>query len=215
MSVYLRFLHDKRASVAVTAALLISVTVGIAAIAVDVGTVFVDRRKAQNVADLAAIAAVSDLANAEKAAGATISRNKLSDTAFTLSYGTYSPDPSVAPSKRFASAASATADSARVTLTSSTPLYFGKALIGKDKFKITTTATATRTAFATFAIGSRLLKIDGGLLNQLLRRTPRREAVAVRDGLSGADQCADRRFQVHGRDGKPSSGDGRNLFVCP
>jgi uncharacterized membrane protein len=162
------FLRDRRASVAVSSALLISVVVGVAAIAVDVGTVFVDRRKAQNVVDLAAIAAVSDLVNAEKAAGATIMRNKLADTAFTISYGTYSPDPSVAPSKRFASSASASANAARVTLTSATPLYFGKALIGTEKFKITTTATATRTGFATFAIGSRLLSVDGGLLNQLL-----------------------------------------------
>jgi len=164
----LGFLRDKKASVAVSSALLIGVTVGVAAIAVDVGAVFVDRRKAQSVVDLAAIAAVSDMTNAEKAAAATISRNKLADSAFQVSYGTYTADPSIAPSKRFVSSPSATANAARVTLSSSTPLYFGKALIGSDKFKITTTATATRTGFATFAIGSRLLSVDGGLLNQLL-----------------------------------------------
>lgn len=164
----LSFVRDKRASVAVNAALFIGVTVGVAAIGVDAGAVFADRRKAQNVADLAAIAAVSDLPNAEKAAGATIARNKLADTSFTVSYGSYSPDLAVAPSKRFAPVASSDANAARVTLNSSTLLYFGKALIGRDRFQIRTTATATRTGFATFAIGSRLLKVDGGLLNQII-----------------------------------------------
>ena len=119
--------------------------------------------------DLAAIAAVSDLTNADKAASATIQRNNLAaDTSHVLEFGTYTADASLPSSRRFQASSSANANSARVTLTTSTPLYFGRVLTGRSNFSIQTTATATRSAFATFAIGSRLLAVDGGLLNQVL-----------------------------------------------
>lgn len=161
--------RDQRASIAVTSAILITVVIGIAALAVDVGTAFTDRRKAQGTADLAAIAAVSDMANASKAADATIQRNRLATgTSFQLQLGVYNADPALAPSSRFRVVSGATANAARVTVKTSTSLLFGRVLTGRNQFDIQTTATAARTAFASFAIGSRLLKVDGGLLNQLL-----------------------------------------------
>ena len=59
-------------------------------------------------------------------------------------------------------------NAARVTLTTKTPLYFARYLTGASYFNITTTATATSTEMATFAIGSRLLSVNGGALNALL-----------------------------------------------
>jgi uncharacterized membrane protein len=162
------FWRDNRASVAVSSALFISVVIGVAAIGVDIGKVFLDRRKAQNVADMAAIAAVSDLSNADRAANATIKRNNVPDASYTLTYGIYTPDPGVPASQRFKTASSASANAAQVILHTTTPLFFGKALIGRDKFNVNTTATATRTGFAMFAIGSRLVSISGGVLNQML-----------------------------------------------
>jgi uncharacterized membrane protein len=163
-------IHDRRASIAVMAAILLTVVIGIAALAVDLGTMFTDRRKAQGTADLAAIAAVSDIANAEKAAAATILRNKLAaGTTHVLKLGIYSANPALVPGKRFQEAAAgAPANAARVTVRTSTPLFFGRVLTGSSQFDIQATATAARSAFASFAIGSRLLKVDGGLLNQLL-----------------------------------------------
>jgi uncharacterized membrane protein len=160
---------DRNGSVAVIASLFFTILVGVVALGVDLGSIFTDKRKAQSAADLAAIAAVSDITNADKAAAATISRNNLSkDASFKLQYGVYTADPSIPPEKRFVPSAASGANAARVMLNTTTPLFFAKMLTGSDKLEVNTTATAAQAAFASFAIGSRLLKVDGGLLNQIL-----------------------------------------------
>ena len=167
--VFRRFVRDERGNIAVMAALLMTTLMGFAALGVDVGKVFTDRRKAQGAVDLAAMAAVSDLTNADKAASATVKGNALPDgTTVATELGVYTADPTVAPGNRFKSSPAASANAARVTLQTATKLMFGKALIQKESFDIKTTAIATQAAFAEFAIGSRLLKVDGGLLNQTL-----------------------------------------------
>jgi uncharacterized membrane protein len=162
-------LRDRRGSIATTTAITFTVLVGFTALGVDVGNMFADRRKAQSTADLAAIAAVSDLVNADKAASDTVARNGyLNNATFALEYGTYTPDATTAPASRFKTGDAASANAARITLTTVTPLYFSGLITGKDSFVIKTTATATRSAFASFAIGSRLASVNGGLLNQML-----------------------------------------------
>jgi len=162
------FAADRRGAVAITSAVLLTTLIGFTALGIDVGSVYTDRRKAQSVVDLAALSAVSDLANADKAAGATIGRNKVADASYTLQYGVYTANPALAPDKRFVPSDQASANAARVTLSSSTPLFFARILTGQDKFAVRTTATATQSSFAQFAIGSRLLRVDGGLLNAVL-----------------------------------------------
>lgn len=162
-------LGDRRGAIAVPAAITMTVLFGFAALGIDVGNMFADRRKAQSTADLAAIAAVSDLVNAGKAAAATVTRNGyLNNATFDIEYGVYTPNAQIAPSSRFAAASASSANAARITLSTVTPLYFAGLLTGKDSFVIKTTATATRSAFASFAIGSRLAAVDGGVLNQVL-----------------------------------------------
>jgi uncharacterized membrane protein len=164
-----QMMRDRRGSIATTTAITFTVLVGFTALGVDVGNMFADRRKAQSTADLAAIAAVSDLVNADKAASDTVARNGyLNNATFALEYGTYTPDATTAPASRFKTGDAASANAARITLTTVTPPYFSGLITGKDSFVIKTTATATRSAFASFAIGSRLASVNGGLLNQML-----------------------------------------------
>ncbi|WP_216073422.1 hypothetical protein, partial [Acinetobacter baumannii] len=59
-------------------------------------------------------------------------------------------------------------NAARVTINSRTNLVFGRVITGQDYFVIRSTATAATSSFASFAIGSRLVSLNGGLLNQLL-----------------------------------------------
>jgi uncharacterized membrane protein len=162
-------LSDRRGSIAATTAITFTVLLGFTALGVDVANMFADRRKAQSTADLAAIAAVSDLSNASRAAGDTVAGNGfLNNANFNLEYGIYSADPTISPGDRFKVASATSANAARITLTTVTPLFFSKVITGKDSFVIKTTATATRSAFASFAIGSRLASVNGGLLNQIL-----------------------------------------------
>jgi len=162
-----RFADDARGSIAVLSALFAVVVMALAALAIDTGKVFVDRRKAQSVADLAALAAVSDLPNATRAAAATAARNGAGGVPLTVELGRYRADPALPPSQRFAPIAVGV-NAARVTLRTSSSLTFGAALIGRGSFDVTTQAIATQSAFATFAIGSRLAQLNGGLLNRLL-----------------------------------------------
>lgn len=164
-----QFCSDRRGTVAVLTAVLITTILGIAALGVDVGSVYLDRRKAQSTADLAALASVSDIQNANTVASDTIKANGLpADTTYALQLGTYTPDASLSPAQRFNAAATANPNAARVLLTTSTPLHFAKVITGKDKFTIRTAATAAITQFGAFAIGSRLASVNGGLLNQVL-----------------------------------------------
>ncbi|HVV79133.1 MAG TPA: pilus assembly protein TadG-related protein [Pseudolabrys sp.] len=164
-----RFIQNRRGSIAISTTITFTVLVGFTALGVDVANMFADRRKAQSTADLAAIAAVSDLSNASKAAGTTVASNGyLNNAAFNVEYGIYTPDRATAPNDRFKSADVSSANAARITLTTVKPLFFSSLITGKDSYVIKTTATATRSAFASFAIGSRLASVDGGVLNQML-----------------------------------------------
>jgi uncharacterized membrane protein len=164
-----RFGIDERGNFAMMGAGLITMFIGFAALGVDVGSIFADRRRAQSTADLAAIVAASNLTNATKAASATLTQNNFPAGALTsVELGTYTASSAISPQERFVTPAVGTANAARVTLNTQTPLYFGKFITGSDTFTIRTTATAATTAQASFAIGSRLLSINGGLLNSML-----------------------------------------------
>lgn len=163
------FVTDRRGNIAIMSAALMVVIVGIAAFGVDVGKMFSDRRKAQSTTDIAAIVAASDIPDASAAVAAALAQNNFNQTAApVIEYGNYTADASLPLTQRFTPAAATSANAVRVTLQTSTPLYFGKVLTGKDAFTIQTVATATATAFATFEIGSTLVSVNGGLLNQVL-----------------------------------------------
>ena len=163
------FGRDERGTVAILSAVSLTMVIGAGALAVDIGSVYLDRRAAQAATDLAAMSAAADLTKAGANARATITQNRFpADTPFTLELGTYTPDAAVAAADRFRVSTAATANAARVTLRTQTNLDFGRVLTGADSYPITTVATAARSALAAFAIGSRLASVDGGLLNRIL-----------------------------------------------
>jgi uncharacterized membrane protein len=164
-----RFGADKRGNIAIMGAGLMTLVVGCAALGVDLGTIFADRRRAQGTADLAAIVAASNLTNATSAASATVVSNNYPASALvSVQLGTYTANPAISSQSRFVTPAVGTANAARVTLQTQTPLYFARYLTGTNQFTINTTATASSTALASFSIGSRLLSLNGGLINAML-----------------------------------------------
>lgn len=164
-----RFAQDTRGNIAMMSAGCLMLAVGCAALGVDVGSIFADKRKTQSAADLAAIVAASDLANASKAAAAVLAKNNLPANALTsVEYGVYTANAALAPAARFVASPSASANAVRVTLLTKTPLFFGKAMTGTGEYDIRASATASTTGLATFAIGSRLASLNGGVLNALL-----------------------------------------------
>lgn len=164
-----RFAADDRGNFAVIGASLMTLLVGCSALAVDLGSIFADRRKAQSAADLAAIVAASNLPNAVSAATATVVKNNYPASALVkVDLGTYTADKTISPQARFAAPPVGSANAARVILHTQTPLYFARYFTGSKEYTLRTSATATSSAMAAFAIGSRLAALNDGLINAVL-----------------------------------------------
>lgn len=182
--------RDRRGSMTVLAAGGMTVLMGCLAFAVDLGSIHLDERRLQGIADAAAIAAADDLGRAQAAADRALT---VSDSptvlAATVTTGNYHPDPAIAVDQRF-TPSTAAPDAARVVVTSQTPLFFGRWLLGRPTVTISRTATAARANLAAFSIGSRLAALDGGIANALLSAlVGGRVSLTVMDynGLIGAD----------------------------
>ncbi len=163
-----RFGADQDGSVAVIAALSLFVVLGFCAGAVDLGSVFLQSRRLQGTADLAAMAAARDLDNAQAAATATaVANGWTGPLTVTVDKGNYLADSSIAAKSRF-TAGGTDPDAVRVRLSAQTPLFFGQVLTGKSGLTINRQATAARADLASFSIGTRLASLNGGVVNSLL-----------------------------------------------
>lgn len=163
-----RFAADDRGNIAIMGAASLLLVIACAALGVDVGAIFADKRRTQSATDLAALVAASDLSNASRAAAATVAKNNYPpESLVAVEPGVYTANASLTPQQRFVAAATP-ANAVRVTMQTRTPLYFGKVLTGDSQWNLKATAIASTTRLASFAIGSRLVSLNGGLLNSLL-----------------------------------------------
>lgn len=159
---------DERGAVSILAAASMVAVIAFMAVAVDLGSMFLQARKLQGIADLAAISAANDLARAQAAAEATVAANDWPGAVATeVSTGVYFPDPAKSAGARFAAGA-ASPNAARVTLRAPAQIFFGRLLIGDRPVQIARTGTAARAELASFSIGSRLASLNGGVANALL-----------------------------------------------
>jgi uncharacterized membrane protein len=188
------FAGDQRGGAAILFAVSATMLIGFGAMAVDVGNFFYEKRKLQTANDLAALAAASDLPRAQAAARASATQNGFSgSTIQALQTGVYTPDPKLAANARFVPSSATVANAVRVDMRTTTPLLLGRVLasstatsptpsagsspagsapalasVGSGDVPIGSSAIAFQDSQASFAVGSRLLKLDGGLLNSLL-----------------------------------------------
>lgn len=142
----------------------------LAALAVDLGSVSLKARQIQGAADLSALAAARDLAQAETAARATAWANLTDLQAITVTRGGYVADARIKPEDRFRAGASEP-NAARVEVTAPAPLFFGRWILNRPNVTVRRTAIAAIPGGqpqAMFSIGSRLASLDGGLANALL-----------------------------------------------
>ncbi len=187
------FTRNQKGGAAILFAVSATVMIGFGAMAVDVGNFFYEKRKLQTANDLAALAAASDLPRAQAAAQASAGQNGFSgSTIQALQTGVYTPDPQKAPEARFVPSSPTVANAVRIDMRTMTPLLLGRVLasasttsqtpgtpprpsgstavasLSGGDVPIGSSAIAFQDAQASFAVGSRLLKLDGGLLNSLL-----------------------------------------------
>ncbi|PCD02553.1 hypothetical protein COC42_14185 [Sphingomonas spermidinifaciens] len=161
----IRLLRDRRAASAVLVAGAMPMLFGVAALAVDLGLVQLERRRLQGVADAAALSAARDTGQATALAEAMVAaspgRFPVTSTAVV---GRYRGE--AAPAARFV-AGGADADAVRVDVRAEVPTVFA-AIFGTPSVAVERRATARRIDLAAFAVGSRLASLDGGVANALL-----------------------------------------------
>lgn len=183
------FRNDERGGAAILFAISLVALLGFGAMAVDVGSFFYEKRRLQTANDLAALAAASDIPRAQAAAQASVSQNGFQGgNVSAVQPGIYTPDPTKAPEDRFVPGPASNANAVRIDMRMMTPLLLGRAFatsrtttpppgtkpspiqasMEAGEVPIGSRAIAYQDAQASFAIGSRLLKLDGGLLNGLL-----------------------------------------------
>lgn len=167
-----RFWEEERGAVVLIVGLMLTVLMGFLALGVDLGSLYFRQKTLQTQADLAAVSAVSNLhATPEDVARKTVLLNGLDlDDVVGVTYGRYTRDVALSPEERLASRTLDAEDvnSATVQLRDTAPLYFSRSFLSQDSTRIGAKATAARFDLAFFSLGSRLLSLDGGVLNALL-----------------------------------------------
>ncbi|PZQ23270.1 MAG: hypothetical protein DI569_05335 [Sphingopyxis macrogoltabida] len=162
-----RLFRDRRGGVSIVTAFAMTMLIGSAAFAVDVGSLYLDRRKLQGIADAAALAAAAQPSEGLTAARRVVTANCDCGIMITeLAGGTYAPDRDKPAESRFTPGGTSP-NAVRVTLAQERPLFFGRLLTGRTGM-IRVSATGARQGYAAFSLGSRVAAVHGGLPNALL-----------------------------------------------
>ncbi len=163
-----RFGRDRRGAVSILTALGLTMLIGSAALAVDVGSLYLESRKLQGIADAAALAAAGRPDDERAAAERIIAANcDCNIVIAALTPGTYTADIATPAEQRFVAGGSAP-NAVRITLTRDRPLFLGRFLTGRRDSIIRVTATGARQGYAAFSLGSRVAAVHGGAVNALL-----------------------------------------------
>lgn len=168
-----RFDIDQRGAAAILIAVCFMALLASAAVAVDLGQIYMKTRQLQGVADLAAMASVNGLdpsasASPQAIATATSALNPWPGGILAEAVpGVYTADPSLPAAQRFIAPASSP-NAVRVTLHATVPLYFASLITGRSSLTINRTAVAARAQYGAFSIGSGVAALNGGVANALL-----------------------------------------------
>jgi len=179
-------LSARSGNVATLGAVLLPVGIAAGALAVDEGSLYLERREAQSLTDLAAIVAAANLDKAEAAAIGMFHNNRFAGAALLsgdgeegepdieiggatelvrVEKGRYEPDPTKAPDERFVVGQEPN-NAVKVTFTQPGTRYFASGMLPEPT--ITTSAVASIPAEAAVSVGSRLASVNNGILNALL-----------------------------------------------
>ena len=160
--------RDNSGNFATLFALTAPILIGVAAFAVDEASLFLERRQLQATADLAAIHAAGNPAEASDRVRQVLADAgyDLPDNAIRVVTGHYAPDPALPPPARF-SPDTLPANAVRVALTDTGRLHFAS-IFGLDAPRLGVQATASATPRAAYSIGSRLANLNGGIANAVL-----------------------------------------------
>jgi uncharacterized membrane protein len=185
----LPLLADRSGNIATLAAMSLPLVIFSMALGIDYGYLTVQQRQLQASADLAAVAAAANVAEAEKAAASFFALNgqyvavegtngvtvppsedvgihRATLATARIERGRYVADPDLSPEDRF-TPAGADADAARVTLSRPADLFLASMFMPEPPV-LSATGSASRIKLAAFSLGTRLASLNEGVLNALL-----------------------------------------------
>jgi len=166
-ALFKRFIRDQDGVASIVAALLMVLGLGLGVFTLDVGHLYLEKRRLQGAVDAAALAAAGDPANAAAIAAKILTKNGYAQPA-TVVTGAYTPDPSLAVASRLNTGPAAQKNAVRVTETVSVQGYLATVIGGDLLSNVTATATATQTPLVSFSAGTGLASLSNGQLNAVL-----------------------------------------------
>ncbi|KQW77102.1 hypothetical protein ASC89_18035 [Devosia sp. Root413D1] len=181
MKGFRRFRGEELGNIAVMFALLLPVAMLAGAFAVDEGSLYLERRQAQSVTDLAAIAAVTDPSKALDTAFRTFQANGLIGSTLSIDdpsiqvrsshpvqvvTGHYKAVPELSVAARFSPGGSPP-NAVQVTYRKTGTLLLARPWQAPPEISVAALATANPEA--AFSVGSRLASLNGGVANALLK----------------------------------------------
>lgn len=158
--------RDRRGGVMTLFALSLPVLFGCGMLAVDIGSIHLEARRLQGIADAAALAAAREPGNAVQAVDQAVRQGSPGAVTPRITLGRYEPGHAVAVDRRFMPG-TANPNAVHVNLSTRSPTFFAR-LFGYRSVAIVRSATAMRADVAAFSIGSRLGSLNDGLLNAYL-----------------------------------------------
>jgi uncharacterized membrane protein len=185
-----RLLRNTSGNIAITAALCLPMLLYSLGLGIDYGMVTLQQRRLQQLSDIGAIVAASDINHAADNLVTNFQQNGLNvavktdtgyatttgplpsganiaqfDAVASFTPGIYVADPSIALNKRFV-AGTQPYDAVKVSLTQKADMMFATAFATAPTLGATGTASASK--LVAFSVGSRLASINGGALNAVL-----------------------------------------------
>lgn len=166
------FSGNRKASISVVAAASITALASLSALGLELGRLYLEKRKQQAANDLAAIAAAANPSDPEQAVALVLKRNGIEPAVVSsLRIGAYRARAELPVDQRFSTVATDGVPAAELKLSRKVPLYFA-GLIGRswgsEFVTISTTAVGASNVEAAFSAGSKLASLQGGIANRLL-----------------------------------------------
>ncbi|WP_029059047.1 TadG family pilus assembly protein [Stappia stellulata] len=160
-----RLISNRHGSVSIMAGLAFVLMAAVAALAIDIASLYLERRHLQGASDLAAIAGAADIDNAEVAVARALAANGLTATA-DVTRGRYVADDAVHHTQRFTPGARPY-NAVQVLAKMPGNIFFAR-VFDVQAPQISVKATAATAELAGFTVGSRLLALREGVANALL-----------------------------------------------
>lgn len=167
-----QLLRDTSGISSILAGISLTTMIGVSALAIDLGSIYLAKRDLQGLADAAAMALDENdyVGNPySKVQGLILKDGAQGVRDVRLVPGHYEADPAINPEDRFKTqGASSDFNAIEVQLSQDIPLFFGTVLTGRQTASVNARAIATKADMAAFSIGTRISNLTGDVPHLLL-----------------------------------------------